>query len=441
MKYTLWAWALVLLITTAVQAQQEQPLSLDQAFSAALAHNDAVQQATLDEEMAQARYRQTQAVFLPQITVSYGAMTTNNPLQAFGFKLQQRTITQNDFNPELLNEPDQTWNFMAKAAWQQPLINMDMLYKRHAARRQQDVYAYTTVRTKEYLRFETENAYHQLQLAWQAWTVWEASKRTMQAIETTTKDRLQKGLLQKSDLLQVQVQVTAVERRLAEAASNISNASDYLSLMMGADPGVRYRTEHPDTTAQWLEADVNTTVPSTRADLQALQAAVEAQHSMATAAKMNALPSLNAFAEYTFNDAEAFGFGADAYLAGVQLSWTLFQGMAARNRTVEQRLQQEKLSSQLHQQQQQSQLELNKTIRQWQDARYALQQHQVAVAHAAEALRILQNRHAQGLVPTTTLLQSETMLQQQKLQQAQAVYQYAMALAYIQFLTSTSSDL
>ena len=80
-------------------------LSRDQAMDAALNNNRDIKIALLDEVNAEAKYRQSDAVFLPQVTLSYTGMRTTNPLNAFGFKLQQAGITQSDFNPELLNDP------------------------------------------------------------------------------------------------------------------------------------------------------------------------------------------------------------------------------------------------------------------------------------------------------------------------------------------------
>jgi hypothetical protein len=56
----------------------------------------------------QADYRQSNSLFLPSITASHTAIATNNPLMAFGSKLNQATITASDFNPEILNNPDRT---------------------------------------------------------------------------------------------------------------------------------------------------------------------------------------------------------------------------------------------------------------------------------------------------------------------------------------------
>lgn len=422
--------------SASAMAQESVPLSLQEALDSALKNNKEIIMAGLDEESAHARFKQTDAMFLPQINLSYSAMSSNNPLNAFGFKLQQQSITQSDFNPDLLNNPSATQNFMTKAEWKQPILNMDMLYMRKAANRQSEVYAFRTKRAKEYLAFEVEKAYAQLQLAHQAQAVLAEAMETMNAIYTATHNRYEKGYLQKSDLLQAQVQVTSTESKLAEAKSNVQNASDYLSLLMGSKTGVVYSVESIVRSTSAENTELN--VPERRADFQAMQSAITAQDMMISSNKMSYLPKLNAFAEYLINDKEAFGFGSNAYLIGAQLSWSLFKGMSVQNRTTEQRIERNKMATQLSYQKEQSQLELNKTLRQLRDAKLALQQQELSVRHASEALRILQNRYQQGLVTTSDLLHTQTLLSQQKLLEAQAIFQFNTTNAYLQFLTSTS---
>ncbi|WP_276372647.1 TolC family protein [Chryseolinea sp. H1M3-3] len=417
-------------------AQDTVLLSLQEALDASLNNNKEIVIARLEEEGASARFNQTNAVFLPQVKLSYTALSTNNPLNAFGFKLQQESIAQSDFNPELLNNPASTQNFMTKAEFQQPLLNMDMLHMRKAAQQQVDVYTFKTKRTKDYLVFEVQKAYAQLQLAHQANSVLGEALKTVNSIYTATANRYEKGFLQKSDLLQVQVQVTNMERQSAEAKSNVRNASDYLSLLMGKQSGVVYQVE-PVALVTKLEG-VETQVPENRADFRALQSAVTAHDMMISSSKMSYLPKLNAFGEYLINDKDAFGFGANSYLVGAQLSWTIFNGTATRNKIAEHRAERNKAAEQLQYQKEQSQLELNKTLRQWEDALIALQQQELAVSQASEALRILQNRYNQGLVTTNDILQSQTLLSQQKLYQAQTVFQFNTTQAYLQFLTITS---
>jgi outer membrane protein TolC len=417
-------------------AQDAVPLSLDDALTAALKNNKEVIMADLDEQNAEATFRQTNTVFLPQIKVSYTAMSTNNPLNAFGFKLQQQSIAQSDFNPELLNDPSTTQNFMTKAEWQQPILNMDMLYVRKAANEQRAVYGFKSMRTKEYLTFEVQKAYAQLQLAYEGKRVLEEALKTINAVYASTNDRFEKGFLQKSDVLNVQVQVAATESQLAQAKSNVQNAADYMSLLMGSKPGTIYEVE-PISTISSAD-DIATEVPERRADFQALQAAVAAQSLMIRSGKMSYLPKLNGFAEYLINDNDAFGFGSNSYFAGAQLSWTLFNGMVTQNKIAQQRIEQKKTIEQLNYQKEQSQLDLNKTLRQKHDALLSLRQYETAVDQATEALRILQNRYQQGLVATNDILASQTQLSQQKLNYAQAVFNVNTTQAYLEFLTSTS---
>lgn len=419
-------------------AQEAVPLTLQEALDATLSSNKEIVMASLDEESAASRFKQTNAVFLPQINLSYSALSTNNPLNAFGFKLQQQSISPSDFNPELLNNPSATQNFMTKAEWKQPLLNMDMLQMRKAANQQVDIYAFKTKRTKEYLVFEVQKAYAQLQLAHQAKTVLEEALATVNSIYTSTNNRFEKGLLQKTDVLNVQVQVTTMESNLSAAESNVQNVSDYLSLLMGKQPGALYTVDAIQKMSPTENADIQ--IPANRADFQAMQAAIAAQDMMVSSGKMSYLPKLNAFGEYLLNDKDAFGFGSDSYLVGAQLSWTIFNGTATQNKIAEHRIERNKMTEQLNYQKEQSQLELNKTLRQMQDARFSLQQHEIAVNQATEALRILQNRYQQGLVSTNDILQSQTLLSQQKLNYAQAIFQFNTTQAYLEFLTTTAEQ-
>ena len=428
----------LLLVTwgLSVSAQEITPLKLQDALEVALKSNKELVIAKLDEEGSAAKFNQTNAVFLPQINISYTAFTSNNPLNAFGFKLQQQGITQSDFDPSRLNNPSATPNFLAKAELNQPLINLDMIYARNAAREQIGVYSYKTKRTKEYITFEVQKAYAQLQLAHEAVTVLTEALQTSNSIYTSTNNRFEKGLLQKSDVLQVQVQVAATESKLSEAKSSVKNASDYLSLLMGAKTGIVYSTDSI-TLANDNQTDEQK-IPEGRADFQAMKAAIRAQDLMIQSGKMAYMPKLNAFANYFINDKSAFGIGSNSYLLGAQFSWNVFSGTSAKYKVSEYRVGRSKLEQQFTYQKEQSQLELDKTNRQLNDASFATKQYEAAVSQASEALRILKNRFEQGLITVSDLLQAQSSLSQQKLMRAQAIFQYNTTKSYLQFLTLTS---
>ena len=106
--------------------------------------------------LANADYNQSKALFLPSISASHTAITTTNPLMAFGSKLNQERLTAADFNPALLNDPNQIQNFATRIEVLQPIINVDGFYQRKAAKIQRDAFALQKERTAQYLQMEVE---------------------------------------------------------------------------------------------------------------------------------------------------------------------------------------------------------------------------------------------------------------------------------------------
>ncbi|MGN6396601.1 MAG: TolC family protein [Mucilaginibacter sp.] len=416
---------------------QDAPVEItpDSAIHAALANNRQIAIAGLDVKIAEANYHKTDAVFLPEVTATYTALTTNDPLLAFGFKLEQRGITSNDFNPALLNHPDAKGNFNAKLEVKQPLINPDMWLARKAAKMQTNVYGYSNLRTRQYVVFEVQQACLQLQLAYEGRAVLEKALATAHSAYKFANDHYKQGLIQKSDVLNAQVQVSTIEADLAKAKSNIENASDQLGILTGAPAGIVYRINGDFS----FSSETVTTVPNERPDLQAMQQAVDASVLMVRSAKMNFLPKLNAFGNFQYNDSRLTGFNANSYFAGLQLSWDIFKGNRTHSDVAEKTLQSRKLSGQMAQQKEQAQLELSKALRDLADARFAMQQQSTAADQAAEALRILQNRYEQGLVNTIDLLSAQTQLAQRQLALAQAKFTQNLTLAYISLLTATEN--
>ena len=417
---------------------QDVPVKLTagQVITATLSGNQTLKLAGWDEKIAGARYKETEAVFLPQAGVAYTAMSTNNPLNAFGFKLQQQSITPADFNPGQLNHPGGTADFMARVDLLQPLVNIDQLYLRRGAAREVEVYRLKSQRTREGLVFEAQKAFMQLQLAEQSVKVLEEALATAKALFRYSNDRVEQGMLNKADALNAMVQVTTIESRLAEAKSQVKDASDYLNLLMGKPLGMLYTADSISADDETTPADK--TVPAGRADLAAMQKAVEASDWGIRSRKMSALPRLNAFGSWQFNDSRMFGFGANAYLAGVQLSWDIFKGNSIRNKVATQTLERNRMVEELALRWAQSNLELNAARRRETDAEYRIRQQQSAVTGAAESFRILKDRYEQGLAGSTDILLAQTQVSQQKLALAQSIFDRRVVIAYIQFLTTSS---
>ena len=101
----------LLIFINFVKAQQVVSITKADALSKISERNLALKISEKEFNQAKADFNQTNSIFLPNITASHTGISTTNPLMAFGSKLNQAILTQNDFNPTLLNNPKQTQNF------------------------------------------------------------------------------------------------------------------------------------------------------------------------------------------------------------------------------------------------------------------------------------------------------------------------------------------
>ena len=384
---------------------------------------------------AKADYNESNSLFLPKISASHTAMMTTNPLMAFGSKLNQEILTPADFNPALLNDPDKTEIYATRIEVLQPLINVDGLYGRKAAKSKMEAFDLQLERTKEYLGLEVSKAFMQLQLAYKAVEVLEKANATAQANLKLIENYNKQGLLQKTDLLSVQVRVNEVKNQLQYAKSNVQNASDYLAFLL--DESNENKVYKPlEVIENTIEISTfETQLSANRKDVLAMDKSVEAYEKMAKMSQMNFLPRLNAFGSYEMYDTQLFQTGAKGYTIGAQLSWDIFDGYKSIGKFQKAKAEFQKAEVEAKQYKAQSQLELNKTNRQLTDAENKVNLTKLALEQAQEAYRIRANRFQEGLEKTTDLLQSETLQQQKELEYLQAVFEYNFTQKYLEFLT------
>jgi outer membrane protein TolC len=423
-------------LLTAVQAQDLKEVSRAEVLDQALEQNQSIKISIEAFNEAKGEYKQTNAVFLPNISVSHSGFATTNPLMAFGSKLNQEILTQADFNPDLLNNPDQTQNFATTFEFQQPLINMDGFYQRKAAKNKMEAMSLQTERVKDYMAFEVNKAYMQLQLAYKAVDVFEKALKTAEANYKLANDSYEQGLLQRADVLQVEVRVSEVKNQLQKARSNVKNASNYLSFLMNDSGDVILKPADSLQLNDMSLKNEQSQLSENRSDIKAMSLVMEAQESVYKSDKMSFLPTLNAFGNYQLFDDNLFQFGANGYLIGAELKWNILNGTQRFGKSKTSRATYEKSKLEYEQYLSQSQLELNKTKRLLEDAKNKVALTELALKQSEEALRIRTDRFKEGLEKTSDVLMVETLFAQKQLEYYQTVYEYNSTKAYLNYLTT-----
>jgi outer membrane protein TolC len=434
MKYIMkYIAVLILILYLPTNAQEIISIDKSEVITKIKNRNLSLKISTEEFNKAKAEFRQTNAIFLPNITASHTGISTTNPLMAFGSKLNQGILTQADFNPALLNNPTQTQNFATIIKVEQPLVNLDGVYQRKAAKSKMEAMSLQTQRTEDYLAFEVENAYMQLQLAYKAVDVLEKALEAANANQKLAENSFKQGYLQRADVLNVEVRVTEVQNQLQQAKSNVQNASNYLSFLMNDETYVQYKPSDDLNYSVVSMTDVS--ISENRSDIKAMQLSTEAYQDMNKAEKMTFLPRLNAFGSYELYDNKIFQADASGYLVGAQLSWDIFNGSKRFGKVQKSKAEFEKSKFEYSQYLSKSKLELNKAKRMLIDAENKLHLSKLALTQSEESLRIRTNRFKEGLEKTTDLLASETQFSQKQLEYYQTIFEYNYAQAYLQFLT------
>ncbi|KNB62615.1 TolC family protein [Chryseobacterium sp. Hurlbut01] len=429
-------WVLILTIATfqTVFSQDTISISKPELEHKILDNNLQVKMAQKEAELAKAELLGTRAMYLPNINASYTFSNTNNPLYAFGSKLNQERITMTDFNPENLNSPKSISNFATKLEIQQPIINMDAVYQKKAGQIKSEVLKIKTERTKEYVQFELKKAYMTLQMAYKMVETLENARTTTLANKKVIDNYYKNGIIQKSEVLYMDVRLKEIENQIQFAKSNVKNASDYLYFLL--DENYQNKVLKPSEPLEYQENMIenNPTLDINRKDLQAYQKSLEAYDLMIKSSKAKFLPKLNAFGSFEMYDNKIAQFDANGYLAGIQLSWNVFDGLKAKSEQEKYKAELSKAQTEIQQYQKQSELELNKISRQVQDAENKVNLTKLAWEQSKEAYRIRKNRYDQGLEKSADLLTSETQMSQKELEHIQAIFEYNTALEYYKFL-------
>lgn len=431
MKHIL-GWLLIFVFYSGA-AQEIAPITKEEVMAKVKESNNILKMAQQDVLVAKGDFNQTNAILLPNISVSHTGIATTNPLMAFGSKLNQEILTTADFNPSLLNDPSQIEDYATRIEVQQPLLNFDGVFQRKAAKARLNATELQSERMQDYLVLEVEKAYMQLQLAYKTVEVLEKAKEAALENKRIAGNSFKQGYLQKSDVLAVEVRLTEIDNQLQYAESNILNASNHLSVLMNVEGNQTLKPT--DSLAVVYHTVSETDLSENRKDILAMNSATEAYRQIYKADQMAFLPSLNAFGTYELHDDEVFRGGANGYLFGAELKWNLFEGSKRFGKSQKSKAEYDKSKLHLKQYKSESRLELNRAKRSLGDARNKLELTKLALQQSEESLRIRTNRFKQGLEKTTDLLMSETQFSQKRLEYYATIFQHNYASAYVQFLT------
>lgn len=439
-----YAWLLfcagILLFSSAAKAQDAnvKSLSLNEAIELAKSQNTDVVMAGYALDAERAKLMQTSAVYLPQLSLEYNAISTNQPLNVFGFRLMQQSVTMMDFDPDRLNNPDAYENFSTAITLKQPLINPDKMMQRSAMRHQVRSSDEQLRAVRSQKQYEVRDLYYRLQLTEKQLEVLQSGYKTASEHYRQAVRYFEEGMINRADMLTARVFKLDMQSKRVETENELDAVREKLAYTLGLSPMVIiHASDELAPQTQFAKAALAPADYIDNAMLRTMQYQEQAANEMVRAARFSFLPSVNLFGSYEFNDSSAFGFGSDAYMIGANLSWNLFSGLQQYGKVREAQANQRKSRAMLDSYTNKMAMQLNKARRMLQHAELQLELSQETIEQSAEDVRIRTNRYNEGMERLPDLLQAETTLLEARLRYVMSVYQYNLSLASIAMIQET----
>ncbi|BBP46659.1 RND transporter [Thiosulfatimonas sediminis] len=420
------AFALALAIPLAAQAQT---YTFAEAVRIAISANPEMDVAKARLMQAQSALGKANASEMPQINFSVTGSYSNNALNVFGMKLQQRQATVGDFGiaepgaqsatglntgyePGALNNPGPHSDVNTRIEVLYPVYNGGKVasYQKQA-REMIDAAGNGEVAVEQYLTFGVYQAFEAVHAARSFITVAEQAKKTAQEFVRTTENLVRQGVVVRSELLSAKVNASAADVALAQAKGQEQIALDGLRILMGlqstdaVDVAERLDIRLPDGDLASILAhaiDKNPQLAAQRKQATSSLYAVDA-------ARADEKPSFNVMARQDWND-ESIGLESSSYtLAGV-FSWKVSDFGLTENTIKMAQAEAQQKQAETASMENKVKFEIMQAWHRLQVAREQVTSSKLTVEQAVEAQFLVTKRYENGVATFTELMASQTQL-------------------------------
>ncbi|HEY0549622.1 MAG TPA: TolC family protein [Verrucomicrobiae bacterium] len=412
-----------------------QPLSLTDAIRTALAQNADILKAQHDLEVAHGIALQTRAVVFPKLRG--GADYQHDEAVE-----KEHFVTTSGKPGAQLSQPKDEWSGSVRIV-QSIYEGGRMTAAWRAARlvKEQAFQEYQTVLAKTLLNVRT--AYYDTLLAEQQINVQDASVKLLEQEFENTKRRLEAGAVPRFNVLRAEVKIANARPRLIKAKNRYRTAKHELATVLGYNIPTNIWEDLPlNLTTKLDTPPYDIALPTAlaqarerRPELSALRTEISLHKERVTIAKSGYKPSIGIFGGYGAHNSE---FVDDFYrdvagpVAGVSLSWDIFDGLSTRGKVMEARAREAKAGINFDDALRRVEQEVRTAYSSFIEAREVLASQLKVVEQADEAIRLADARYDAGTGTQLDVLDAQTSLTEARTTQVDAARDYLVARARLE---------
>jgi outer membrane protein TolC len=407
-----------------------QPLSIADAVNLALGRNPNILRAQKDLEVAQGVIIQTRAIAIPKVNLG-GSFAAAQPSDVDTFN-----------SPTFTFGPDQNWVTQIKLV-QSLYEGGRILSSLRVARltKERSMLDYQTAVANTVV--EVQIAYYDVLLAVQLITVQEASVELLTRELADTTRRYDAGTVPRFNVLRAEVELANARPKLIRARNSYRISKNNLVNELGFNVPKETVEDIPLTLAGKLEAEpYKIDLPRAialalerRTELGALRKTQALRSEGIVNAKSNYKPTLQAFGGYDVHNSILSTDIADeknGFIAGVQLTWSLFDGRLTEGKVKEATALYERTGVELDDTGRRIELEVRTAHSNFIEADEVLKSQEKVLEEAEEALRLARARSEAGTGTQLDVLSAQTALTEARTTQIQALRDYSVARARLE---------
>jgi outer membrane protein TolC len=395
--------ACVLLLAPLLAVAED--LNLEEAIRQAWTANPGLSAASLQARSSEAQASSAEAGRLPSIALSARGVGTDEPMMAFGLRLDQQRITPADLSPDRLNAPPFTGGVGLGATLTQPIYAGGRIQAGiRAARAQADVDGRTLERRRDELALAVTEAYFGSIAAAQGLAYADDVLAHARETERFVRDRNAKGLVLDADVARAAAFRAQAEADRATAQQRFASARSELALLCG-EPA---RSAALVTPIEGAPAGPESgAVLGDRADLRAARSRADAARELVDVERSSLLPQV--FAQASVETMRsAVDQGATWFTGVIVARWQLAVGDVRATEAARLRASAAAAAARWQEQQAGREVEEARRAVEAADARVRSAIEAVAASESARTLR--DSRYREGLLPLTDVLDADAGL-------------------------------
>jgi outer membrane protein TolC len=417
-------------------------LTLTQAVEVAFSAHPSLRAAESERRIAQASLQEAGASRWPITGVTETITRGNNPVFVFGSLLEQSRFGPANFSLDALNSPQSITNFRTQVDLRFPVFDRRQTETRidqaKVGVQQSDLYRQAM---EQQVRFNVIRAYFGLAVALARKNLADSSVQMADEDLKRAASMHEAGMTVESDLLAARVQRSEFRQQQIQAEAAVVSAIAALNVAMG-QPISTPRTVAATMKDPFFELvpqdELITRALANRPDYLRAAAEVRSAQYGVTAARADALPRVDIFANYGLSGRNPVS-GSGDYAAGATVTINLFD--AGRKARVEKaRAMQDSATAGVEQLADQIRLEVVQAHQNHISSDERLAVARLTVTQSEEAHRIVQDRYQAGLTTITEVLRAETALVRARTNLVDAQYDQRIAYASVLFATGTLTN-